>query len=349
MFAFLCGTPSRRICSAPVTRSASSRCSSLPDERHRSFASEKKCLLELCRAGTRPEPPWTITARAALPVLQYVPEPEASCTCGIRRLESGCMLRAEPAGRRDCTRYFHAETSTRCRRSRRREQARYREIARGRWRTRWPSTCAPMSRSAPSCPGVSTRPRSRRSPAAQPEPAHLHHRLRARGLLRGRRRGRVSRRDRRASTSSRWSPATRSIATLPLIVWYLDDPVADPALVPLFFVAREARKHVKVVLSGEGADELFGGYTIYREPISLRAFDACPTSRRRGWGRLSTSIPDGIRGKDLLRRGSIGTRVSATTATRASSDARVHVGLAGCSTRERSYTDITAPVRRSAD
>ena len=58
--------------------------------------------------------------------------------------------------------------------------------------------------------------------------------------------------------------------TLPLIVWYLDDPVADPALVPLYFIAREARKHVKVVLSGEGADELFGGYTIYREPISLR-------------------------------------------------------------------------------
>ena len=63
---------------------------------------------------------------------------------------------------------------------------------------------------------------------------------------------------------------------LPLIVWYLDDPVADPALVPLYFIAREARKHVKVVLSGEGADELFGGYTIYREPISLRRLDARP-------------------------------------------------------------------------
>ncbi len=49
-----------------------------------------------------------------------------------------------------------------------------------------------------------------------------------------------------------------------------------PALVPLFFIAREARKHVKVVLSGEGADELFGGYTIYREPLSLKAFDYLP-------------------------------------------------------------------------
>ena len=94
--------------------------------------------------------------------------------------------------------------------------------------------------------------------------------------------------------------------TLPLIVWYLDDPVADPALVPLYFIAREARKHVKAVLSGEGADELFGGYTIYREPISLRGFAYLPKSARRGLGRLSQRIPEGTRGKDLLRRGSIG-------------------------------------------
>ena len=53
-------------------------------------------------------------------------------------------------------------------------------------------------------------------------------------------------------------------------------PVADPALVPLYFVAKEARKHVKVVLSGEGADELFGGYTIYREPLSLKPFEYLP-------------------------------------------------------------------------
>ncbi|HEX8768611.1 MAG TPA: asparagine synthase C-terminal domain-containing protein, partial [Jatrophihabitans sp.] len=94
--------------------------------------------------------------------------------------------------------------------------------------------------------------------------------------------------------------------TLPLIVWYLDDPVADPALVPLWFVAREARQHVKVVLSGEGADELFGGYTIYREPISLRRLTAAPDPVKRLLGTLSTRLPEGMRGKDLLRRASIG-------------------------------------------
>ena len=78
--------------------------------------------------------------------------------------------------------------------------------------------------------------------------------------------------------------------TLPLIVWYLDDPVADPALVPLYFVAREARKHVKVVLSGEGADELFGGYNIYREPLSLRALPGCRRPAALGLGaRISVA------------------------------------------------------------
>ena len=94
--------------------------------------------------------------------------------------------------------------------------------------------------------------------------------------------------------------------TLPLIVWYLDDPVADPALVPLYFIAREARKHVKVVLSGEGADELFGGYTIYREPISLRGFRHVPAPVKRALAAVSGRLPDGMRGKDLLRRGAIG-------------------------------------------
>jgi asparagine synthase (glutamine-hydrolysing) len=99
--------------------------------------------------------------------------------------------------------------------------------------------------------------------------------------------------------------AEEMMETLPLIVWYLDDPVADPALVPLWFIAREARQHVKVVLSGEGADELFGGYTIYREPLSLAPFERVPGAVRRAMGKVSTAIPEGVRGKDLLRRGSL--------------------------------------------
>jgi asparagine synthase (glutamine-hydrolysing) len=99
--------------------------------------------------------------------------------------------------------------------------------------------------------------------------------------------------------------ADEMMAALPLIVWYLDDPVADPALVPLWFIAREARKRVKVVLSGEGADELFGGYTIYREPLSLKPFEKVPGALRKAMGAVSTKIPEGTRGKDLLRRGAL--------------------------------------------
>lgn len=92
-------------------------------------------------------------------------------------------------------------------------------------------------------------------------------------------------------------------AAIPKIIWYLDDPVADPALVPLYFVAAEARKHVKVVLSGEGADELFGGYTIYKEPLSLRPFERLPAAALRGLGALGRALPEGMRGKSLLLRG----------------------------------------------
>ena len=57
---------------------------------------------------------------------------------------------------------------------------------------------------------------------------------------------------------------------LPNAAWHFDEPVADPSAIGLYFLAREARKHVKVVLSGEGADELFGGYNIYLEPFARR-------------------------------------------------------------------------------
>jgi asparagine synthase (glutamine-hydrolysing) len=99
--------------------------------------------------------------------------------------------------------------------------------------------------------------------------------------------------------------ADEMMESLPLITWYLDDPVADPALVPLWFIAREARRHVKVVLSGEGADELFGGYTIYREPLSLAPFEKVPGTLRPLLGRASRRLPEGLRGKDLLRRGAL--------------------------------------------
>lgn len=88
---------------------------------------------------------------------------------------------------------------------------------------------------------------------------------------------------------------------LPDIAWYFDEPVADPSAVSLYFVAREARKHVTVVLSGEGADELFGGYRIYREPFDLDRVRRLPAPARRLAARLGRSRRP-FPGRNYLRR-----------------------------------------------
>ncbi|NMB19120.1 MAG: asparagine synthase (glutamine-hydrolyzing) [Erysipelothrix sp.] len=93
------------------------------------------------------------------------------------------------------------------------------------------------------------------------------------------------------------------IEELPKIIWHMDDPLADPSCVPLYFVTREARKHVSVLLSGEGSDELFGGYNIYNEPNSLKIFDSIPKFMMNILAKISTLLPDGFRGKSFLERG----------------------------------------------
>ena len=56
---------------------------------------------------------------------------------------------------------------------------------------------------------------------------------------------------------------------LPRLVWHMDEPVADPSCLPLYFISRAAREHVTVILSGEGADEILGGYGIYGRMLDL--------------------------------------------------------------------------------
>ena len=93
------------------------------------------------------------------------------------------------------------------------------------------------------------------------------------------------------------------IRELPRIVHLLDDPVADPSLVPLYFLAQTASRYVTVTLSGEGSDELFGGYTIYREPASLSSIERLPNGMKRGLRGLAHAIPEGVRGRSFLERG----------------------------------------------
>ncbi len=94
------------------------------------------------------------------------------------------------------------------------------------------------------------------------------------------------------------------LGSLPKIIWHMDEPVADPSAAGIFFVSQLASRHVKVVFSGEGADEFFGGYNIYREPLSLRLFEQMPMGMRNLMGRVARFMPTGIKGKSYFERGS---------------------------------------------
>ncbi len=96
--------------------------------------------------------------------------------------------------------------------------------------------------------------------------------------------------------------STEYFRELPKIVWHFDEPVADPSAAALYFVAREASKKVKVVMSGEGADELFGGYNIYLESYARRRIAFVPTIIREKVLRPLSLSKYSFRGKNFLVR-----------------------------------------------
>ena len=263
-------------------------------------ASEKKCLLDLAETlGID----LGIDERAVqhYTVLQYVPEPE-TLHRGIRRLESGCYAMIRPGQAPEITRYFvprfaavpFVNGS---------EQARYDEITAVLEDSVAKHMRADVTVGAFLSGGIDSTAIAALA---------IRHNPRLITFTTGFEREGFSEVDVAVASaeaigarhvSKVVSPA-EFVEALPEIVWYLDEPVADPALVPLFFIAREARKHVKVVLSGEGADELFGGYTIYREPLSLKPFEYLPGRLRRSMRKVSAPLPEGMRGKSLLHRGS---------------------------------------------
>lgn len=88
---------------------------------------------------------------------------------------------------------------------------------------------------------------------------------------------------------------------LKMIQYHMDEPLADPSAIALYFVCNTAHNHnLKVCLSGEGADELFGGYNVYSEPNST-AYDKLPRSIRRGIGSIASKLPE-HRGRNFFVR-----------------------------------------------
>ena len=88
----------------------------------------------------------------------------------------------------------------------------------------------------------------------------------------------------------------------PLVQYHMDEPLPNPSAIALFFLARLASEQVKVVLSGEGADELFGGYHYYREPLDFEKYMKLPQGVRNLLGNIAEKMP-AFHGKRFLTRG----------------------------------------------
>lgn len=109
-------------------------------------------------------------------------------------------------------------------------------------------------------------------------------------------------REKKLEHTSRLISADEFFEALPAIQYFMDQPLADPACVALYFVSELASRQVKVVLSGEGADELFGGYRIYHMPDSNSGYQKIvPACVRRVLGRAARKLPD-LPGRDFLVR-----------------------------------------------
>ena len=307
--------------------------------------SEKKCLVEVCEKIGRLGVDLGIDERAVqhYTVLQYVPEPE-TLHRGIRRLESGSYARIRAGGEPQVTRYFTPRFAAVPVASGSRDDAqrRYDEITAVLEDSVAKHMRADVTVGAFLSGGIDSTAIAALA---------MRHNPRLITFTTGFEREGFSEVDVAVASAeaigarhvTKVVSQAEFVAALPEIVWYLDEPVADPALVPLYFIAREARKHVKVVLSGEGADELFGGYTIYREPLSLKPFDFLPKGVRRSVGKMATPLPDGMRGKSLLHRGSLTLEERYYGNARSFSDAQLRAVLP----RFRAdwvHTDVTAPL-----
>src|SRR5256712_8238488 len=91
------------------------------------------------------------------------------------------------------------------------------------------------------------------------------------------------------------------LAVLEDLAWHLDEPFGDPSAIPTYMVSKLAAEHVTVVLSGDGGDELFGGYDRYRVEEQERRRERLPAVLRRTLGALARHAPEGMKGRNFLR------------------------------------------------
>ena len=85
------------------------------------------------------------------------------------------------------------------------------------------------------------------------------------------------------------------------LTWYLDEPFGDTSAIPTYMVSKLAAEHVKVVLSGDGGDEIFAGYDKYVVEGHERQYDRLPRPLRKAAGAVGTLLPEGTPGRRFLR------------------------------------------------
>ena len=84
------------------------------------------------------------------------------------------------------------------------------------------------------------------------------------------------------------------------LAWHLDEPFGDPSAIPTYMVSRMAADHVKVVLSGDGGDELFAGYDKYRVEQRERRYWHLPGFARKALGVVGSRMREGAKGRNFL-------------------------------------------------
>lgn len=97
--------------------------------------------------------------------------------------------------------------------------------------------------------------------------------------------------------------AEQFFASVPAVQYAMDEPLPNPSAVPLYHLCAMAAESVKVVLSGEGADELFGGYPYYQECLAFAPYMMVPAPARRALAAAARHLPEGTHGRRFLLRG----------------------------------------------
>lgn len=133
---------------------------------------------------------------------------------------------------------------------------------------------------------------------------------------------------------------------LPTIQYHMDEPQSNPSSVPLYFLAQLARKHVTVVLSGEGADEIFGGYVWYEDSKAADFYEKLPRTLRKTFRKAAEALPQN-RATRFFIRGGMPVEERFVGQARVFEDAEALQVLKPDYRKGPSAFDLTAPIYKS--